>query len=199
MASRAQIRDAIYSELTSLAGTYNVTDAQGTVTNTVTLEADDIGLREPEKPETLPQIVYHETYQHVEFNGVGNAQHIVKDDTGVTTEAVWREYQQAQFIIDVRAANEVAKEPIYESLHRAFQKYQFPTWNVSSLHDDIIDIEVSSTSNVDTGTEDVIRGDQVEVELTFHRDYSHVDDIIQTVTHDVDDSDGTNLQYYTTN
>lgn len=202
MATRGDIRDAFTSELRTLSGTYDVTDASGTVISTVTLDSGDIGLREPEGTESQPSIVYHEDYRRVVYNGVGaGPDYIEYNNDGSVAEEVWREYIEAQFIIDVRASDEVAKEPIYESLRTRFGQYQFSQWDESALHADIIRVQVLDSSSIDAGdVEDVIRGDQIEVRITFHRDYTFSTDNITQVNTAVDaDNDGTVDYTYQTN
>lgn len=198
MATRADIRDAFTSELQAIAGTYDVTDENGNVIGSVTLDATDIGLRHPEASESRPQVVYHENYRRRTFNDVGRGPDMVEyDASGNVDREIWREYIEAQFIIDVRASNEISKEPLYEALRTQFARYQFPPWDETSLHGDILEIGVQDSITVDTGDEeDVIRGDQIEVHILFHRDYERVSgtdvSLITSVDHLVDaDNDGT--------
>lgn len=202
MATRGEIRDAFTSEMKIVSGTYDVEDASGTVVRTVTLDSDDIGLRNPEQTEPLPQIVYHEDYRRVVYNGVGRGPDYVDYNTdGSVNQEIWREYIEAQFIIDVRSDNEASKEPIYESLRSRFAQYQFSPWDETSLHGDVIRVQVLDAQTVDSGdVEDVIRGDQIEVRITFHRDYTFSTDNITQVNTAVDaDNDGTNDYTYDTN
>lgn len=188
MATRADIRDAFIAELRTLSGSYDVTDSNGTVLNTASLDSGDIGLRHPETAETTPQIVYDDDYRQVIYNGVGAGPDVVnRDDKGNVISEEWREYEEGQFIVDVRASTESAKEPIYESLHTTFGKYQFGAWDESDLHEDIIDIDVVDSTSVDTGdVEDVIRGDQLEVRITFFREYTFSTDNIEKIITDID-------------
>lgn len=188
MATRGEIRDAITSEMNTVADTYDVLDKNGEVVSTVTLDSSDIGLRNPEDTEQFPQIVYHEDYRRVVYNGVGTGPDIVKyNPDGSVDKEVWREYIEAQFIIDVRASDEGEKEPVYEELRSQFAKYQFSPWDKTSLQSDIIDIQVLDAQTVDSGdVEDVIRGDQLEVRVTFHRDYAFTTDNIDQINIDVD-------------
>lgn len=202
MATRGEIRDAFTSELKDVSGTYSVTDSDGNEIDTVTLESDDIGLRNPEQVEQLPQVVYHDDYRRVYYNHVGaGPDYVDRAPDGSVNEEVWREYIEAQFIIDVRSSNEVDKEPIYEYLREQFARYQFDAWDEKSLHEDIIDISVHDSSSVDSGDEeDVIRGDQIEVRITFFREYSLSTENITKINEDYDaDDDGTSdYQYVTT-
>lgn len=194
MATRADIRDAVTSEMKAVSGTYDVKDANGSVVDTVTLDADNIGLRNPEETEPLPQIVYHEDYRRVVYNGVGaGPDYVDYNADGSVNQEVWREYIEAQFIIDVRATDEVYKEPLYEALRSRFGQYQFSQWDESSLHGDVLRIQVLDAQSVDSGdVEDVIRGDQLEVRITFHRDYTFSTENIAQINHQVDaDNDGT--------
>lgn len=201
MATRGDIRDAFTAELKKLSGTYDVTDAAGNVIDSVTLEQSDISLREPEGPETLPAVVYHDDYRRVTYNGVGAGPDMIEyNDDGTVDAEVWREYIEAQFIIDVRASNETVKEPLYEAMRSRFGQYQYSPWSLDALHADATEIEVLDSSTIDTGDEeDVIRGDQLEVRITFHRDYRFSTDNLTSVDTSVDvDDDGTIDYTYTT-
>lgn len=201
MATRGEIRDAVTSEMKAVSGTYDVEDADGSVISTVTLDASDIGLRNPEPIQSLPAIAYHENYRRVRYNDVGAGPDMtVYNDDGSVAHTEWREYIEGQFIIDVRAGDEVAKEPIYEALRTQFGQYQFLPWPETDLHQDVIDITVEDSTTVDTTeSEDVIRGDQLEVRVTFHRSYVLDTDNITSVETAVDaDLDGTDDQTYTT-
>lgn len=188
MATRADIRDVFMGELRALSGSYDITDSNGIVLDTTTLDSGDIGLRHPETAETTPQIVYNDDYRQVIYNGVGAGPDVVNRDTnGDVVDEVWREYEEAQFIIDVRASTESAKEPIYSALHERFGKYQFGAWDERDLHSDIIDIDVVDSTSVDTGdVEDVIRGDQLEVRITFFREYTFTTDNIEEIVLSID-------------
>lgn len=201
MATRGDIRDAFYGTLTNAAGTYDVTDSTGTVIDTVTLDAADMGLRDPEQTEAFPTVVYHEDYRRVQYNDAGSGPDVRTYDANNDVDAeVWREYIEAQFIIDVRASNETYKEPLYEGIRNEFGKYEYRPWPVTNLHPDIIEIDVLDSTSVDTGdTENVIRGDQIEVRLTFYRDFSFSTDNIDSVETLIDaDDDGTTDDSYTT-
>jgi len=188
MVTRGNLRDGFTSELQSLAGDYDVTDASGNVIDTVTLSVDDIGLRHPEATETQPSIVYHENYRTRLYNGVGDGVYeIVVDSAGIVQKEIFREFIEAQFIIDVRASNETHKEPIYEALRRIFGKYQFGQWGEEAIHPDVVDVSVNDSTSRDTGdTESVIRGDQLDVRITFHRDYEFSTDTIETINTSID-------------
>lgn len=190
MADRADIRDAFTSELTAVSGTYDITDTDGSVVDTVTLDASAIGLREPSE-ETIPAVVYYDNYVKNNYNGVGTApDHVERDNSGVVQYEEHREYIEAQFIIDVRAPSDMSKEPIYEQLRRVFGKYQFEPWSPSDLHADVIGVRVEDSTDIDTGdTEQTIRGDQIEVYIEFHRDYRHTAETIETVSQTVTRSD----------
>lgn len=202
MATRGEIRDAFTSELYGVSGTYNVTDENGNVIDTVTLSTDEIGLRNPEFTETLPEVVYHENYIRLRFNEVGRGPDMVDyNDDGSVNKELWREYIEAQFIIDIRASNEVAKEPLYEALREQFGKYQFGPWDEKSLNADIIKLDVVDANTADTGdTDDVIRGDQIEVRVQFYRDYAYSTDNITLINTavDVNSDDIDDITYQTT-
>lgn len=202
MADRAQIRDAFYEHLnTEATGTYDVFDSTGTKIGEVTVDAQHVSLYNPENEENTPHIVYDDSYREVMYNGVGAGPDSTdyNNDGSVAAEN-WHEYREAQFTIDVRAPDDVDKEPIYEAVHRAFQKFQYPPWSKSDLHSHISEIEVRGTRpSDDPSTDEVIRGDQVEVFITFKREYTLTDDNIEQVDHGIDaDSDGTTDSAYLT-
>lgn len=190
MATRGDIRDAFYNELASLSGTYTIDT--GTSTYDITLDESDIRLIQPSKPETLPQIVYSEDYTSVTYNGVGTAAHIREyDDNDDLSYIAWKEYVEAQFTITVRASDDLEKEPIYERVRRQFNQYQFGYWSTSDFANDVIDIDVVDARSVDTGeAESVIRGDQVDVLVTYFRRYKADPTLIETIKHNVDVGDG---------
>jgi hypothetical protein len=186
MATRADIIEAFYGELKSAAsGDHTVERSDGS-TYTITVDANQITQTNPET-ETLPQVVYNDSYRRVGYNGVGAGPDYVERSGGTVDNEVWREYVQAQFLVDVRASNSLEKEPIYEAVHGAFGKYAFGAWPKSDLHADIISVEVIDSRSTDVGDEeDVIRGDQVEVRITFYRDYKFSTDNLTQVNHDIE-------------
>lgn len=202
MATRGDIRDAVYSEMQKVAGTYDVTDADGNVVDTTELTADNITLRHKEEFETEPQIVYHDTYTRIVYNGTGAGPDMIEyNPDGTVAAEVWREYIEAQFLIDVRASSEAAKEPIYEALRSRLGQYEHTPWPEADVHPDITDIFVADARTVDTGDiESAIRGDQLEVRVEFHRDYTFSTDNIEAVNTGIDvDNDGTiDYTYQTT-
>lgn len=201
MATRGDIRDAVYEEMVAVAGTYDVVDADGNTVDTTTLEADEIGLREPEDDEELPQIVYHDNYVRVTYNGVGKGPDMVTyDQDGNVDQEIWREYIEAQFIIDVRASAEDDKEPVYEALRTRFGQYEHAPWDETDIHEDVTNVRAMDAQTIDTGdAEHTIRGDQLEVRVEFHRDYTFSTDTIEGVNTTVDaDDDGTDDYTYTT-
>lgn len=203
MATRAEIRDAVTAEMKSISGTYDVHDANGSVEGSVTLSADSIGLRNPEaqEAENMPMVVYHEDYRKVVYNGVGaGPDMVVRDENGDVVEEQWREYIEAQFIIDVRASGESEKEPLYEALRSHLGQFQYSPWQ-SELHPDVLNVEVMDSQTADSGdVESVIRGDQLEVRVTFYRAYPYNTDNIESVDSLMDaDADDTIDDTYTTN
>lgn len=205
MASRGEIRDAFYSDLSSCAGTYDVTDETGTVVDTVTLDSSNITLRHPSPQEDVPQIVYHENYTPVMYNDVGRApDHYEYNPDGTVAAALYYEYVEAQFLIDVRVGGDMAemrKEPLYESIRTTFGKYERGAWSPTDFHEDATDVWVESSSTADTGdVEDVIRGDQLDIRVEFKRVYRREAANIESVETlmDVGD-DGTTDDTHTTN
>lgn len=184
MATRGELRDAVHSHLVSSAtGTYDVKDADGNVLDTTTVEADDVDLIEPEEDETLPQVVYDESYMPLNYNGVGRGpEQRTYNQDGSVNEEVWQEHMEAQFTVWVRGELEHYKEPIYEQVRTEFGKFSHGHWHASDLHSDATNVSVGDASSVDTGdAEDVIRGDQVEIYVAFHRDYPVNADNIEEV------------------
>lgn len=201
MASRGEIKDAVYDEMVAVAGTYDVVDADDATIGSTTLTESEIGLRHPEDDEEHPQIVYHDNFRPMTHNGVGTGPDVVEyAPDGSVEREVWREYVEGQFIVDVRASDEVSKEPVYESLRTRFGRYQFDPWQETDIHEDVERIEVADSQSVDTGDADsTIRGDQLEIRVEFHRDYAFSTENIQTVNQSVDaDNDGTIDETYTT-
>lgn len=203
MATRGDIRDAFYSQLSSVAGTYDVTDTNGNVVDTITLDAANIKLRHP-ADEDVPHIVYHDNYTRLGYNLVGRGPHDYElNQDGSVSAALYHEYVEAQFIIDLRVGGDVAeqrKEPVYEQLRSTFAKYERGGWRPSDFHSDATRIRVMEASTADTGdVEDVIRGDQLEVRVEFRRIYRLDEANIDSVETAMDaDNDGTTEDTYTT-
>lgn len=202
MADRRAIRDAVFDELSSVAGTYTVSYGDGT-TDTVTLDSTDVRLQHPETPETYPQLIYDVSFARRYFNDVGTSPDAIeRDNSGNVIEEIWREYIEASYLFHVRASNEVEKEPIYEQLRRQFAQYQFGYTSWKNVHSDIIRIEVLDADRADSGdVENRIRGEILEAQVVFFREYTFTTDNIQAVNHEVDadlDSNTTGLQFTTT-
>lgn len=188
MATRGDIRDAFYDDISSVVGTYDELDASGAVVGTVEVADDDIRLRDPGDTETVPEVVYYENYVPIEYNGVGHGPDYVKRDAnGDVIEAHFRGYEEAQFNVFVRASNEARKEPIYETLRTAFGKYDDGYLTASDFHSDVTEIEIGNTDDADTGnTESPIRGDQFTVSVIFYRNYVLDVDTIQQINLDIE-------------
>lgn len=206
MASRRDVRDAFYNELIGAAtGTFTVTYGDGS-TDTVTLDAGDVALIGPEDEEQYPRVIYDENYRPITYNGAGaGPDNVVRDSNGDVTKAQWREYEEAMFAINVRAKNEIEKEPIYESIKQAFGKYQMHPWPASDLHSDVVKVTVFDSDSSDViDVERAIRGDLVEVRIEFYRNYELVSgtdvDVIDQINHEIDADldDGTSGLSYTT-
>lgn len=188
MATRASVRDSFVDELRSAAATtHTVTYGDGSTT-TVTLSDDDVRLQDPEGLEVLPGVVYTENYSRLDINGAGSGpDNKTFNADGSVDEEVWREYVEAQFVVEVRAGSDVEKEPIYEAVRQQFQRYNFAPWPESDFHSDAFHIEVRDASSTDVGAaEDRIRGDQIEVYVQFHRDYTLSTDNIEQFNHTIE-------------
>lgn len=176
MATRRNIRDAFFSQLqTAAVGTHTV-DYGAEGTDTVTVESDDIGLPGAfDLEDPLPKIVYRETYRNIPYNGAGSGPHFVeRDSSGDVLKEIWREYIEAQFIVEVRTDDELQKEVIYETIRGSFGKYQFRDLAnpANDLHKDVFHVEVLDAQDADSpATETPIRGETLEIRLSFHRDF----------------------------
>lgn len=206
MATRRAIKDVFYSELNGLAGNYTA-DYGGGDTESVTLDADDIGVQRSGDDSSLPSIHYLDNYRRVNWNGAGAGPVAVEyDSNDDVTRSVWREYIEAQFLVHVRGGNDVIIEPIYETVRDHFGKYQFANWSVKSLHADIIRINIEDATSIPVGSsENPEAVENLEVYITFQRDYEITSDgdveNIDQINHEVDsDLDtGTSGLTYTTN
>lgn len=204
MATRRQIRDAFLSELqTAAVGTHTV-DYGAEGTDTITVEEDDIsivGSHDLEDP--LPKIIYRESYRDIIYNGAGAGPHFVeRDSNGDVVRALWREYIESQFIIEVRTADELQKEIIYETIRAAFGKYQFSQWPESDLHADIFEVNVLDAQDTDDpAAETPVRSETLEVRISFMRNFELTADNIAQIDRELDadlDSDTQGLTSTTT-
>lgn len=175
MATRRQIRDSFLNELqTAAVGTHTV-DYGAEGTDSVTVEEDDIGLVGSfDLEDPLPKIVYREAYRALQYNGAGAGPHFVeRDSNGDVIRSIWREYIETQYVIEVRTADELQKEIIYETVRAAFGKYQFGQWNESDIHSDVFHVEVLDAQDTDdTSAETPVRGETLEVRISFTREFA---------------------------
>lgn len=201
MANKANIKEAFYGELVSAAtGSYTVDYGDGS-TDTISLTADDISLRDPEDTESLPRVVYHDTYRVIDYNGVGKGPDRVRYANDGTVEAeIWRVMIEAQFIVDARASDENSLEPVYDAVRRAFEKYSLGGWSERDLNEDIWRVNVDGPTPADSAdAEAVIRGDQLDIRLAFHKDYERTAPTIESIEAEFDiDDDGTTDITHTT-
>lgn len=194
MATRRQIRDAFLSELqTAAVGTHTV-DYGDEGSGSVSVEADDIGLIgsfDLEAP--LPKIIYRESYRDIVYNGAGAGPHFVeRDSNGDVIRAIWREYIESQFIIEVRTNDEAQKEIIYETVRAAFGKYQFSQWHETDIHPDIFKVDVLDAQDTDDpAAETPVRSETLEVRISFMRNFELTADNIAQIDRELDaDLDG---------
>lgn len=189
MVSRGELKDSLYEYLVSNAtGTYDVTDATGNVVDTVTVADDDVELISPGEEETLPTVMYDVTYRPVSYNGAGRGpESRTYDNNGNLVSEVWKTYEEADVSVFVRADGEATKEPIFRAVYDAFDRLGRGPWYVSDIHDDVIDVSVGNTDSADSGdVDEVIRGDQLQIFITFYRTYELDTDKIQTIGLDID-------------
>lgn len=189
MATRRDIRDAFFSELTSaVVGTHTV-DYGSEGTDTVTVESDDVGLLGSfDLEDPLPKIIYREAYRALDINGVGSGpHHTVRDQSGAVDKEVWREYIEAQFVIEFRTNDELQKEIIYETARDAFAKYQFGPWPETGVHADVFDVQVlDATDTDDPSAETPVRSETLEIRISFYRNFDLQTDNIEQVNREVD-------------
>jgi hypothetical protein len=190
MATRGDIKGAVYEELVSqCANSFTITYGDGS-TETVTLDGTDIRLTNPNEEESLPKVVFVDTYTPFTHNGVGQApDRVVRNEDGNVTESVWRDYETAEFTIFVEASDEIVKEPIYEAIRSSFGKFDTPLRTDSEIHDDCTDVRVQSTTRNDASDiEQPIRGDSVDVFIDFYRNYSRSEENIEQVNQQIADN-----------
>lgn len=171
MATRRDIREAVYDHLaTSVSDTYAIEDDAGNTTS-VTISSDEVDLIGPEYAEQTPRVFYQpSTFTHIEFNGVGNAPDEIERSGGTVDYMAWYEYVEGQFFLYVRSERPELTERLYERVRRSFGVYNRGDRTYSDLHPEIQNIEVveSSPSN-DLGEKPAIWGDQIELRVTFAR------------------------------
>lgn len=201
MASRRDIRDAFYDELSSAAVTsHTVTDADGNTT-TLTLADDDVTLANPNMLEDLPQVAYDDEDVARTVNEVGDGQVTSRKDNSGNIEAyIYRERRTGVYTIFVAARSDIEKEPIYEAIHTQFEQYQFGPWNATDIHNDVEDVRVLNMDSVDVADEEhTKRVDTLVVELDYHRDYELTGDQIESfdLETDADQDSNTTGNTYT--
>jgi hypothetical protein len=191
MATRGDIKAAMYEELVAQCATdFTVTYGDGS-TETITLDNTDIRLTNPNEEESLPTVVFIDTYAPFTHNGVGQApDQVVRDSDGNVTKSVWKDHETAEFTVFVEASDEIVKEPIYEAIRGAFGKFDTPLRSDSEMHEDCTDIRVEGTRrNDDTEIEQPIRVDAVDVFIDFYRNYSRSEENIEQVNQQIENND----------
>jgi len=191
MATRGDIKGALYEELVSQCeNSFTVTYGDGSE-KTVTLDTTDIRLTSPDEEESLPKVVFVDTYTPFTHNGVGQApDQVVRDSNGTVIKEVWKDYETAEFTIFVEASDEIVKEPIYEAIRSAFGKFDTPLRTDSEIHSDCTDVRVEVTTRNDaTDIEQPIRGDSVDVFIDFYRNYSRSEENIEQVNQQIEDNE----------
>lgn len=186
---RSDIRDAFYRELVGAAATTHSTMDNSGKTVTTTLDASDVLILSPSAFEDTPCVVYDDSHSRIEMNGVGAGPNTkqVDDATGDTLYETWKEPMRSTFRVTVRAQSELAKEPIYEAVRRAFGNYDTGPLSSRAFDAAVFDITVRDSNTADTaGVEDPIRGDEITVEIDWHRDYELDEDTIETVETEAD-------------
>lgn len=198
MATRGTIRDAFMAEVRSAVSG--------------TIPSDDVSLQGAEDDEVLPQVVYNDNYRELPYNKASaSPDEVERDNDGDVVAARWKEYMEAQFLVQIRDTDEIQKESIYEDVRTAFGAYQNPLYGVEigkhpkDLHSDVIDVRVlDADSNDAIDEDDVIRGDNLEIRIAFFRSYELTSGtdvgVIEQINHEVDadTDDGTTGKTYTT-
>lgn len=193
MATRRAIRESFYDVLYAAASGNHTVTYDDTSTETITVSDEDITYINPEaasgeKSIDTPRVAYDERYRRVRYNGAGAGPTVtVRNTDGSVDREIWREYVEGQFTVQIFADNIVLKEPIYEAIRTTFQQYSFGGWYESNINSDIIDVEVRGADPFSmTDREDVVRGDRVEIYITFYRDYEFSTSVINTIEHNVE-------------
>lgn len=174
MATRREIRDAVYDDLVSFGtGDFTVTFDDGSTT-TLSITEDDVDLINPEGWEKVPGIYYRpQTSTRIKFNGAAaGPDHVERNSSGIVQYAQWDEYREDMFLLFIRAQTPAHREPPYESIHRGFEKYDLPVVGAQELHPDVQDIRVESSNPANSeDLEDAIWGDQLELYVRYRRKY----------------------------
>lgn len=200
--NRSTIRDAFYDELVSAAATTHSTTDENNNTVSTTLDASDVLILSPSAFEDTPCVVYDDSHSRLDINGVGSGPNTTTYSNGTVDFETWKEPIRSAFRVTVRSESELLKEPIYEAVRRAFGVYDSGPKSSRSFHEAAFDISVRDSNTADTvGVEDPIRGDEILVEVDWHRDYELDEDNIETVETeaDADTDSGTTGETFTTN
>lgn len=175
MATRRTIREAFYA---------SIEDAVGDL-----MDVDNISDEYPSTDEELPTIVHRDDYRDVPINtNTGVVDHYTETDGTVVD--LYSDVMEARFSTLVAAQSETTKEDIYEALRTHFERYEYPTADPRSLHEDISRIWVTDASSEDTETRDPpARGDRLQINFQFERFYTDENTPIETVNAGFDVAD----------
>lgn len=186
MATKQQIVETVVKHLRESVGTYTVGDS------TYELVSEAVRPTYPNGDEFPMAIGWSDTYSNLHVNGIGNAVKTTDDGSGLVEEEISTTPSTAQFIITIQAPNTESLDVLYESVYRTFDKYQATDLKSSDFHDDCKRLSVEETQSIDEeDADDVLRRDQLTVELTFTRHYARSEDNIGQISLDTDGDDST--------
>jgi hypothetical protein len=171
MATRKQVREAVYSEFE--------TSVDGLV------PAENITQEQPDSTEDLPTVVHNDAYREVPMNN-GQGPTGVQVTNGRTLVHEHSKPMEAQFTVLIMSESESIKEDIYEALRTHFEQYETPIVDESDIHPDIFGVEVTDVNSQDNEErEPIARGDSLTINVRFERIYERdvnpADEVVQTI------------------
>lgn len=187
MVSRTQVKNILYDEMLDALG-FTFDSGSGQYVDGI-VPFENVGTQFPNREEDIPAVVYRDAYRPLVINGASASPHeIERDVNGDVVAEIHREYREAQFTFSVRAGDDGKSEEVYEALHSHFHKFNFRSVaDVKDLHEHFFHIRVTQTSYADDGDANVpMRGDTVQVNIHFYREYKLEGDNIVYIEQNVE-------------
>jgi hypothetical protein len=171
MATREDIRENVYSELSTAVGGL-VPDAH-------------VGQEYPESTEDYPTVVHTDDYRRVPMNTNTGPSYV--DYSGSTVTYTYSLLMEAQFTVLIASQKELEKEQIYRAVRTHFERFETPARDVSDIHADVYRVEVlDSSSRDDEDVQPIARGDSLTLSVRYERLVEREEDAVESIEQSID-------------
>jgi len=173
MATRRDIREGFYSHLEAAS--------DGIV------PPENIGEIQPNDSEGYPAITHADDWRKIPMNDGTNAPvGLERDENDDITGQIYQKVHEGSFGVSIKHTDESERETIYEMVRSYFEKYEDKPWDETEIHEDVEWVNVlNATSDDDTDSRPVVRGDRLIIRIGFTRNKVNKTDSIDAIGQDV--------------